>query len=175
MTAIPGLVRWVPADTPRLNRTIAARASVDVGLLEEPPGSNRSPVIDSYVNAVLSPLGSSWCAAGVSAWYRDAGAMIPATAAGACTSWHVMGQVRNRLTKVPDVGAVVLYDFAGDGHADHCGVIVRVDPLLLSVEANTTMKRQIGSDRNGVGCTIAVVDTAHVLAYLMPEPIGFAP
>jgi len=172
---IPGLVRWLPTSTPLINRSIAARACVDIGLVEEPPGSNRSPTIDSYLNAVGTPLGSPWCAAAVSAWFRDCGAVIPAAAAGSCESWHSMGKVRGRLTLTPQPGYAVLYDLAGDGYADHMGVVVRTDPLILTVEANTIMKRQAGNEREGVGCTIGMVLTARVISYIIPEPIGVAP
>jgi len=175
VTLIPGLVRWVGNDTPLLNRSIAARASVDVGLLEEPPGSNRSPVIDSYLNAVRSPLGSSWCAAAVTAWFRDCGAVIPASAAGACESWYSMAKERGRIAPTPAIGYAVLYDLARTGYPDHMGVVVRTDPLVLTVEANTIMKRQTGNEREGVGCTMGLLLAASVLTYVMPEPIGVAP
>lgn len=172
---IPGLVRWLPSDTLLLRRSICARAQVDVGLLEEPPGSNRSPTIDSYLKAVGSPIGSPWCAAAVSAWFRDSGAIVPMGAAGSCEAWYAMGKLRARLTPSPGIGYAVLYDMAGTGRPDHMGVVVRVDPLVLTVEGNTVMKRESGDDRNGVGCTIAVLDAKHVLSYLVPEPIGVAP
>ena len=172
---IPGLVRWLPDATPILNRSICARAAVDVGILEEPPGSNRSPTIDSYLAAVNTPLGSAWCAAAVTAWFRDCGAVIPASAQGACESWHSMGKVRARLTMTPEPGYAVLYDLAGEGYADHMGIVVRTDPLILTIEANTIMKRQAGNEREGVGCTIGMLLAAHVLTYLIPEPIGVAP
>lgn len=166
---LPPLARWLPGDTPTLQKCLIARALVDVGLLEEPPGSNRSPVIDSYLNAVGSPLGSPWCAAAVAAWVRDAGGKLPASPAGSCNAWFGMGQARGTLTKTPQVGYLVVYDFAGDGRADHMGVVIRTDPLILTCEGNTTLKRQTGSDRNGVGCTIAEVDHEHVLSYIKIE------
>lgn len=170
MTVIPGLVRWISNDTPLLHRSIAARASVDIGILEEPPGSNRSPVIDGYLTAVGSPLASPWCAAACAAWFRDCGAMVP-LAAGACESWYFMARDRKRLTDTPAVGYAILYDLAGAGKADHMGVVVRVEPLVLTVEGNTLMKRQSGNERNGVGCTIGLALDQHVLGYLIPEPV----
>lgn len=166
---LPALARWLPGDTPTLQKCVIARAMVDIGLLEEPPGSNRSPTIDSYLNAVGSPLGSSWCAAALSAWVRDAGGKLPPDAAGSCNSWFAMAQAHGTLSKVPGLGSVVLYAYGAPGVADHCGVIVRTDPLLLSVEGNTTMKRQLGSQREGVGCTIGEVDHDHVLTYITLE------
>ncbi|HXE60102.1 MAG TPA: hypothetical protein VN607_05325 [Gemmatimonadaceae bacterium] len=163
------VARWLPDDTPSLERALVERALVDVGLLEEPPGSNRSPAIDAYLTAVGSPLGSSWCAAALAAWCRESGVREPSIGAGACEAWHEMGKARSTLTDEPAVGRIVLYDFAGARTADHCGLVVRTDPLVLTVEGNTTMKRQTGSEREGVGCTIAQLDASRVLAYLIPE------
>jgi len=163
------LARWLPDDTPALQRAIVERALADVGLLEEPPGSNRSPAIDAYLTAVGSPLGSSWCAAALAAWYRESGARLPVAEAGVCDAWHAMGTSRLTLRKAPAIGSVVLYNYTIVGHADHCGVVVRTDPVVLTVEGNTTMKRQVGDQREGTGCTIGELDAAHLLAYVVPE------
>jgi len=172
LSVFPSPARWLPDATPTLNKLIVTRAILDVGLLEEPPGSNHSPTIDGYLTAVGSPLGSAWCAAAVSAWFRDAGAAYPHSAAGSCAMWYEVGLDTGMLSHVPAPGCAVLYDFSGDGHADHMGVVVRTDPLILSVEANTTLPRQTGNEREGVACVLKLVDTAHVLSYFHPSPNG---
>jgi len=172
MGLLPSIGRWIGTETTPMCRLIACRALVDVGLLEEPLGSNRSPAIDGYLTDAGSPLGSSWCAAAVREWFQFANARVPWSGAGACETWHQMGKARGTLTDEPSVGFAVLYDFAGTGQADHMGVVVRVAPLILTVEGNTTLKRQTGSDREGVGATLAAIDHAHVLAYLIPEEVS---
>jgi hypothetical protein len=78
------LCAWAPADIPALNLAVAKRALLDIGICEIPPGSNRSGRIDEYVTATGAPLGSFWCAAAVSAWFREAGAGIPPSSSASC-------------------------------------------------------------------------------------------
>lgn len=166
---MPAWARWLPNDTPTLARLLVCRALLDVGLVEEPPGSNRSPTIDAYLTAVGSPLGSPWCAAALAAWCRDCGMRVPDALAGECEAWHEMGKARSMLTDEPAPGRIVLYDFTGAKVADHCGLVVRDGPLILTVEGNTTFKRQVGNEREGEGCSLQILDASHVLTYLIPE------
>lgn len=81
------LAPWLDATTPDLEQRIVRRALCDVGIVEMPPGSNRSPRIDEYVAAVGSPIGSRWCAAALAAWWRKSGATTPDQDAGSCDVW----------------------------------------------------------------------------------------
>lgn len=166
---MPAMVRWLPSTTPSLQRLIVVRAQLDIGLTETPPGSNRHPIIDGYATMFGSPLGSSWCALAAGAWFTFAGARVPQSDVGAVSSWYDMGRARNTIAIAPQPGYAVLYDLRGDGVPDHMGIVASVAPLVLTIEGNTTYKRQSGSDRNGEGCTLGDVDAAHVLAYLIPE------
>lgn len=177
MTVIPGLARWLAADTPLLNRSIVARAQVDIGLVEKPLGSNRNPVFDGYAKRFGSPLGSPYCALSAGAWLDDVGARIPDRDVGAVAAWYEMGKLRGTLTQTRRVGYLVIYDFGAPGVPDHIGIVAVDDPLALSIEANTRFARQSGSQRNGFGTDLAAIDVPHVLAYMIcePKPIGVAP
>src|SRR5574337_407869 len=165
LSVFPSPARWLPDGTPQLQKLIVARALLDVGLTEEPPGSNRSPAIDGYMTRVGSPVGLSWCAAGVAAWWSDACAQVPPTEAGAVRAWWAWGLRTGAVVQVPEPGDAVIYAF-GDGRTpDHMGVVVRADPRRLTVEANTTFKRQAGDEREGIGCTLAV-EAGGVVGYL---------
>jgi hypothetical protein len=65
------------------------------------------------------------------------------------------------------IGAAVVYGKPGD--ASHIGVIVRVIPLLLAVEGNTTLD---GFSRNGVAVDLKLVNTDRVLGYVYPAAAG---
>lgn len=160
------LADWLPADTPALNAAIVRRALTDVGLLEMPPGSNRSPRIDEYNRAVGSPVGSYWCASALSAWFRESGARTPPTSAASCDAWLSWATHHGYLSSRPVEGAAVLYGVPGD--ASHCGVVVRLTPLRLSCEANTSLSRY---DRNGIAVTLKEIDTSRVLGYVIPAPV----
>lgn len=160
------LAAWAPSDTPALNLAIAKRALLDIGICEIPPGSNRSGRIDEYVRAVGSPIGSYWCAAALAAWWREAGAEIPGSLAGSCDAWLAWARETRRWSPVPAIGRAVLYGSPAD--AVHIGVVVRVDPLLLSVEGNTSID---GTSRNGVAVDLKLVNTPRVIGYVSPTPL----
>ena len=70
------IAEWLDDTVPALDQAIVRRAMCDIGIVEMPPGSNRSPRIDEYVAAVGSPVGSRWCAAAVAAWRRGGGSAV---------------------------------------------------------------------------------------------------
>jgi hypothetical protein len=156
---------WLDEAEPALERAIVSRAICDVGIVEMPPGSNRSQRIDEYVAAVCSPPGSRWCAAALAAWWRECGAMTPARDAGSCNAWLAWAIQRKTFSRVPRPGRAVIY--GSGGSASHIGVIVRVTPLLLSVEANTSVAG--GFDADGVAVALKQVSVSRVLGYIQPE------
>jgi hypothetical protein len=163
---MPALARWIPDAIPAINALIARRAMCDVGIMELT--TNRSPVIDGYMDAVGSPRGMSWCAASASAWFREMGAEIPPSEAGAVIAWKQWGFRTSRWTSRPAIGRAVIYGDAQD-NPEHMGVLVRVAPALLSVEGNTSLA---GYSTNGVGCFCKAATLARVLGYVNPLPLN---
>lgn len=149
-----------------LQNKIVRRAMLDVGICEMPPGSNRSTRINEYVAAVGSPLGSFWCAAAVAAWFREAGAKTPKIEAGSCDPWVHWAKKNGYWYREPKPGYAVVYGTGDD--AQHIGVVVRVTPILMSVEGNTSLG---GYNRNGVAVDLKEVATSRVLGYIAPTPI----
>ena len=70
------IAEWLDDTVPAGDQAIVRRAMCDIGIVEMPPGSNRSPRIDEYVAAVGSPVGSRWCAAAVAAGVRCRGSTV---------------------------------------------------------------------------------------------------
>lgn len=119
-----------------LGRAIARRAHVDIGILET-TGYNRGTRIDEYNEAAGSPLGSSYCATSVSAWYRESGADTPGKyKEGSCDEWLRWAKREGLWHRTPIIGAAALYG-AGDD-ARHIDVVVRIQPKILIVGANTS-------------------------------------
>ena len=161
------LAAWAPGSTPALSLAIAKRALLDVGICEIPPGSNRSGRIDEYLKAVGSPVRQPWCAAAVSAWWREAGAEIPPRLAASCDAWMLWGKDTGRwTTDRPVIGAAVVYGTPTD--AQHIGVVVRTDPLLLSVEGNSAFAQ---FSREGLAVTLRLVAKDRLLGFVHPLPI----
>jgi len=164
VAVIRSLAPWAPASTRPIALAVAKRALLDIGICEIPPGSNRSGRIDEYVKAVGAPLASFWCAAAVAAWFREAGAKLPPSSAGSCDVWMGWAKLTGLWQRTPEIGSAVVYGKPTD--ASHIGVIVRVEPLLLSVEGNTSLE---GYSRNGVAVDLKLVNQARVLGYVRAQ------
>lgn len=172
------LAPWLdPATVSPLQLRIVKRALLDVGLCEQPPGSNRSGRIDEYNRSAGVPESliesgrGYWCASAVRAWWAEAGAGVPPRAAASVDTWIAWAKRTGRWSSLPIPGAAVVYGRPGDG--DHIGVVVRVAPLLLSVEGNTSLavRSSAGYSRNGVAVDLKAVATDRVLGYVHPEPV----
>jgi len=158
---------WLDDAVGAKEQAIVRRAICDIGIVEMPPGSNRSPRIDEYVAAVGSPLGSRWCAAALAAWWRESGAAVPGADGGSCNAWMAWSKRRKTWSDVPRCGSAVVY--GSKGVAGHIGVIVRTEPVLLSVEANTSIAG--GFDPNGVAVALKQVAVSRVLGYIAPSAV----
>jgi CHAP domain/Putative peptidoglycan binding domain len=138
-------------------------AGGEVGVMEQPPGSNRGPQVDQYLTTVgLNPVGGSfaWCAAFVYWCFKKASVELdvpnPAVkTAGALDVWNLAGSKGfRRITPgeaVDQPAAVrpgmVFVLSTGGGHG-HVGFIESVQGVVLTtIEGNTND----GGSREGVG------------------------
>jgi hypothetical protein len=161
------MAAWLDDTVGVMEQAIVRRAMCDIGIVEMPPGSNRSPRIDEYVAAVGSPLGSRWCAAALAAWWRESGATVPGAGGGSCNAWMAWSKRRETWSNAPRCGSAVVY--GSKGMADHIGVIVRIEPVLLSVEANTSIAG--GFDPNGIAVALKQAPVSRVLGYIAPSAV----
>ena len=134
-------------------------ARTQIGVREQPPGSNRGPEVDEYVRSVgLSPTGAfPWCAAFIYWVYEQAtkelglSNPVPKTA-GVLRLWNKaqgMATVIEANTAQPNLiepGMVFCMDF-GNGKG-HTGLVARVEgDQVLTIEGNTNL----GGSREGIG------------------------
>lgn len=171
----------LPADllkivTPEVAAFLDYTASL-AGEVEIPPGSNRGPGIDEWAKEFGSPLGSFWCALMVGHTRRKHGLWTPPShhLTGSCDEWYLAAEKDGLLSYRPVPGAAVLYTngrtitspgrYAGRRDIVHIGTVLRVTPVLMSWEGNTTLGKY---DRNGYTLALKEVDTARVLGYVLP-------
>lgn len=149
-------------------------ALLHVGVCEDPVGSNRGPDIDAWANEFGSPHGSYWCALSVGKARKCGGLWIPSHDVGACNEWVLQATADNVTAKDPEPGAAVVYTngnritsgrYAGQMDAVHIGLVLRVEPVLLSIEGNTVLGP---FDRNGFVQALKEVDVKRVLTYIGP-------
>lgn len=163
---------WIPPTSSALGTAIARRALLDVGICEDPPRSNRSPEIDAYLQRAGVALGLPWCAAAVAAWFRECGAQTPAVGAASTDAWMGWARAHGLWADKPSIGAAVVY--GKDGDAEHIGVVVRLQPILLTVEGNTSL--DAGNVREGIAVDLRNRQgSTWILGYVRPAPYAMPP
>jgi peptidoglycan hydrolase-like protein with peptidoglycan-binding domain len=117
---------------------ILARARSQLGIHERPFGSNRTQYSEWY--GLIGP----WCAMFVSWCFFHEGLPLPATTAKGFAYTPVGAawfKRQGRWTRRPQVGAVIFFDFPGDGvdRISHVGIVERVnaDGSPTCLEGNT--------------------------------------
>lgn len=154
----PRTAGWLhEGNSSALGRAIVIRAMADVGILEVPLASNRGTRIDAMAKRAGSPLGSWWCAIWAGAVFADCGALVP-VGYPACDAWLPY------LQREPVIGAAVLYGVRGDAH--HIGIVVRLEPLVLTIEGNRGFA---GTTNNGVAVDIGPMQRRDILGYVHPR------
>ena len=163
------LAPWLPKTLPLIQRVIVENALRCIGALEEPLGSNRGAEIDKWNLRAGVPVGSYWCASWAGAMWQDAGAEVPKGYAS-CDAWLFWSRQTNRYTShTAAPGCAVLYGKGSD--ARHIGLIIRTMPLVLAVEANTTVEGA-AFERNGTAVALKVVNERDpVLGFVHPLPL----
>jgi hypothetical protein len=163
---------WLVPGTPpagnctQLQFAIVLRALKDVGIVEVPLGSNRGTRIDAMAKRAGSPLGSWWCAIWAGIVWADAGASVPRNFPGT-DYW-----LDENLRPDPVIGAAILYGLRKKGpirtdmDAHHIGIVVRLDPLMLTIEGN---RGYAGTTNNGVAVDIGPVSRKDILGYVHPQ------
>lgn len=150
-------------------------ALTNIGVCEDPPGSNRGPEIDAWAREFGSPPGSFWCALAVARARREGGLWTPEHDAGSCDEWIWQARHASVISHIPVPGAAVVYTnhrrltggrYDGQLDAVHMGLVLRITPRLLAIEGNTTLGKY---DRNGYVQALKAVDLARVLTFILPE------
>ena len=164
----PPMAGWMDESVGQLERTLVYRAFHDLGICETPLGSNRSGRIDAYNLDAGVTVGSAYCASTYGRWMRDCKCRVPAGYAS-CDNWLKFARRTGTLVKAPRIGYGILYGVGED--AQHIGLVIRVTPLLRTIENNTSIS---GFDPNGYGCEMKNVTDKmlkRVLGYIKPIPV----
>jgi hypothetical protein len=174
----PRGARWLDDPIDQRHSDIECRATLaveralrDVFLMEAPPGSNRGTSIDGYNRRAGAPLGSPYCASAATAWWEDVGLEVPAQSRASCDVLYRWALQTGRFHHSPAIGALILYGTGKkENPADHVGLVIRLTPLVLSVEANTSMDGKF--NREGFAFDRKVIDrlSPRILGYVHPSP-----
>jgi Putative peptidoglycan binding domain/CHAP domain len=129
---------------------VLSKAQSQDGTVEWPPNSNKSKYGLWYQPSLD---GQKWCAMLVSWVFHHAGHPLghiqSRNGIHHCQSAHNYYREKGKLTTNPQPGDIVIYDWEGNGHADHIGIFIKwTSPNKTAIEAwegNTSMS----SDSDG--------------------------
>lgn len=123
-----------------------------IGVTEYPPNSNKVMFNTDYYGSAVSGADYPWCCAFVWDVFRIAGAsklFYDGKKTAYCPTVANWGKSAHLTVPISQgrYGDIVLFDWDGDGVADHIGFIVKqyADGSYLTIEGNTA----IGNDSNG--------------------------
>src|SRR5690606_87471 len=117
---------------------VVKAAQREVGVLEVPRDSNSGPRVRTYQASTTVPgSGWPWCMAFVRWCWDQAGAHKNGYRGAYVPHLELWARKAGKLQKKPSPGAAILFDWDGDGVADHTGLVERVTPRLVTIEGNT--------------------------------------
>jgi hypothetical protein len=127
----------VGASSTSAGQTALQVAETQVGVTEQPPGSNDGPQIAQYRTATQGAYaGAPWCAYFVSWCAAEAGAPIGSQGQGLGSVAEITDWARStgRLTQTPAPGELILFG------TEHVGIVKSVNPdgSLTTVEGNAS-------------------------------------
>jgi hypothetical protein len=128
----------VGACTPDVQPVIDQAACL-VGTIEEPPGSNRGPVIDALNKAAGIPLGSPWCAAFATGMWHYSPKNPFTKSIGSAYGVRDWGKKNNRV--VPNTGKAEpgdIFVILRDNAHGHVGIVAAdLGDKVATIEGNS--------------------------------------
>ena len=116
-----------------------------LGVKEDPPGSNKVKYNTWYYGREVSGAAYPWCMVFVQ-WVFDRASVKLPTRTASCGALMRAAQAAGCwVTKGYRPGDVVIYDFPGGAATDHCGIVEAVDGSRASaIEGNTSAASDLG-------------------------------
>lgn len=115
-----------------MSQKVISIAQSQVGVAEQPHGSNKGPEVDEYLACVGIHFPAAWCAAFVVWCHLQAAISIPKTG-GVLDLWNK--SAANRVD-TPEPGDVVIFDYGGG--KGHTGIVEAVScHTITTIEGNT--------------------------------------
>lgn len=150
----------IPQPVPQVNdlfQKVIEIAALQIGVMEEPPGSNRGPKVEQYLDSVNCKPGDPWCASFVYWCFNEAakslGVNNPLVKTGSCLNhWNntkgkkILHRSAMNNSSLVHPGFIFIMDHgSGKGHT---GIVRSVaNGYIQTIEGNTN----IAGSREGLG------------------------
>lgn len=155
-----------------------AEATRDLGMMEDPPGSNLVPITKEFGKIPGYPhngYGYPWCAAATSVWLKAIG-LKPNTdyphTASTITQYN-WAKSKGRWYTTPKVGDLVLYSSNGtSGGIYHVELVTKVSSSsITTIGGNTSGSDKNGIQGNGDGCYQKTISrgNSRIFGYVRPR------
>jgi hypothetical protein len=176
-TAVSGLQAYDP-NVP-LRELVIDIAASQIGVVEQPVGSNRGPEVDAYIRATgLDPTADSypWCvcflywAFGQAAKIKGVDNPLPKTA-GVISLWNLGRNMAGKVVRASEANGQtvkrgMIFHLDTGGGKGHAGLVVEVSgDQIVTIEGNTNQ----GGSREGFGVfrrSSRPISTSVLLGYL---------
>jgi len=139
-------------------------AKSQIGVKENPPGSNNVIYNTWYYGKPVSGSAYPWCAVFVSWCFKDDRSLCPKTAS--CLNMLEWFERKGQIVKDPKPGDIVFFHYSTNARrTNHVGIVVGVDgKIIKTIEGNTS----VSSNDNG-GCVMARSRNKNIVAYARPK------
>lgn len=149
--AAPTLPKTPPATGTSLIEQAVVIALGEVGVREQPEGSNRGPKVDAYNTTAGVPTGSFWCMSFVYWCFTQAASRTsqpnPMPKTAYCPFLYDWGRKNGKLVTTPQRGDIFLVKGMRDGKPSHIHTGIVTGGSVNTVEGNTNND----GSHNGIG------------------------
>lgn len=159
---------------------VIAQARACLGMREEPPGSNVTPITREFGKIPGYPAkgyGYPWCAAATSVWCRDVGLEpgIDYPHTPSTIAQYTWAKTNGRWHTTPKAGDLVLYSKSGAAGIYHVELVEMVSASsITTIGGNTSGSTADGIQGNGDGCYRKTISLGSrlIYGYIRPRYTG---
>ena len=147
---------------------ILTKAESQIGIAENPSGSNKVKYNTAYYGREVSGADYPWCCAFI--WWlfnecKASSLYYGGKKTASCTTLMNYYKKTGQFSKTPQVGCLVFYNWGKGTTAQHIGIVTEVGSgYIKAIEGNTAL----GNDSNGGQVMERTRYTSQILGYAHP-------
>lgn len=154
-------------------KEIVAKAKSQIGVKENPSGSNKVKYNTEYYGRVVCGSAYPWCCTFIWWLFKKCGAsdlFYGGKKTASCTTLMSFYKQKGQFSKTPKVGGLVFFNWGSGAAARHIGIVTKLnaDGSITTIEGNTA----IGNDSNGGEVMQRTRYSNQILGYAYPYTGG---